>query len=135
MRGPAGFASCSKCRWLEFFWFANEIIRVYGNEKPIVASALGQIEDVIAGRGATKLGAMPPGAGDMCGFLFEPGNAQEFKRVLRQVVDDMPAAAKRATAARVEILNRYTWKRHVDAVLARMSENGLLSRSSDTLVA
>ena len=78
---------------------------------------------------------MPPGAGDMCGFLFEPGNAQEFKRVLRQVVDDMPAAAKRATAARVEILNRYTWKRHVDAVLARMSENGLLARSSDTLVA
>jgi len=118
-----------------FFGSPTKLFEYMAMEKPIVASALGQIEDVIAGRGATKLGAMPPGAGDMCGFLFEPGNAQEFKRVLRQVVDDMPAAAKRATAARVEILNRYTWKRHVDAVLARMSENGLLSRSSDTLVA
>jgi glycosyltransferase involved in cell wall biosynthesis len=118
-----------------FFGSPTKLFEYMAMEKPIVASALGQIEDVIAGRGATKLGAMPPGAGDMCGFLFEPGNAQEFKRVLRQVVDDMPAAAKRATAARVEILNRYTWKRHVDAVLARMSENGLLASPSNTPVA
>lgn len=118
-----------------FFGSPTKLFEYMAMEKPIVASALGQIEDVIAGRGATKQGPMPPGAGDMCGFLFEPGNAQEFKRVLRQVVDDMPAAAKRATAARVEILNRYTWKRHVDAILARMSENGLLSRSSNTQIA
>lgn len=118
-----------------FFGSPTKLFEYMAMEKPIVASALGQIEDVIAGRGATKLGTMAPGAGDMCGFLFEPGNAQEFKRVLRQVVDDMPAAAKRATAARVEILNRYTWKRHVDAVLARMSENGLLASPSNTRVA
>jgi glycosyltransferase involved in cell wall biosynthesis len=104
-------------------------------EKPIIASALGQIEDVISGSGATKLGVMPPGAGDMCGFLFKPGDAREFKKMLRQVVDDMPAAAKVAKAARAEILNRYTWKRHVDAILERMSMNGLLSRLPDNLIA
>ncbi len=111
-----------------FFGSPTKLFEYMAMEKPVVASALGQIEDVIAGRGATKLGSMPPGAGDMCGFLFEPGNAQEFKRVLRQVVDDMPEAANRAKAARVEVLNRYTWRRHVDAILERMSENGLLAR-------
>jgi hypothetical protein len=35
----------------------------------------------------------------------------------------------------VEILNRYTWKRHVNAILERMSGNGLLSRPPNTLVA
>jgi glycosyltransferase involved in cell wall biosynthesis len=118
-----------------FFGSPTKLFEYMAMEKPIIASALGQIEDVIAGRGATKLGSMPPGAGDMCGFLFEPGNAHLFKKMLRQVVDDMPAAAKMAKAARVEILNRYTWKRHVDAILERMSGNGLLSRRSNGLVA
>jgi glycosyltransferase involved in cell wall biosynthesis len=118
-----------------FFGSPTKLFEYMAMEKPIVASALGQIEDVIAGRGATKLGAMPRGAGNMCGFLFEPGNAGAFKKVLRQVVDDMPAAAKVAKAARMEILNRYTWKRHVDAILAGMARNGLLSRSPNNLVA
>jgi glycosyltransferase involved in cell wall biosynthesis len=116
-----------------FFGSPTKLFEYMAMEKPIVASALGQIEDVIAGRGATKLGSMPSGVGDMCGFLFEPGNALEFKKTLRKVVDNMPAAAKVAKAARVEILNRYTWKRHVDAILDRMSENGLLSRSPNSL--
>jgi glycosyltransferase involved in cell wall biosynthesis len=104
-------------------------------QKPIIAAALGQIADVIAGQGATRLGSMPQGAGEACGFLFEPGNAEEFKMTLRRVVDDMPAAANVAKAARAEVLNRYTWKRHVDAILAAMSRNGLLARRSDNLVA
>src|SRR5207253_645924 len=94
-----------------FFGSPTKLFEYMAMEKPVIASALGQIEEVIAGRGATKLGSMPAGAGDLCGFLFEPGNAGAFKRVLREVVEDMPAAAKMAKAARVEILNRYTWKR------------------------
>ena len=30
--------------------------------------------------------------------------------------------------------NRYTWKRHVHAILERMSENGLLLRAPNSLV-
>jgi glycosyltransferase involved in cell wall biosynthesis len=118
-----------------FFGSPTKLFEYMSMEKPIIASALGQIEEVIAGRGATKLGSMPPGTGDMCGYLFEPGNIRAFKKVLREVVDDMPAAARMAKAARVEILNRYTWKRHVNAILAKMSENGLLSRPPNSLVA
>lgn len=109
-----------------FFGSPTKLFEYMAMEKPIVASALGQIEDVIAGRGATRLGSLPPGAGAPCGFLYEPGNAQAFKDTLRRVVDDMPAAAGVAEAARAEVLNRYTWKRHVDAILAAMARNGLL---------
>ena len=118
-----------------FFGSPTKLFEYMSMEKPIIASALGQIEEVIAGRGATKLGSMPPGAGDMCGYLFKPGDADAFKKVLGEVVDDMPATARMAKAARVEILNRYTWKRHVNAILERMSGNGLLSRPPNTLVA
>ena len=74
---------------------------------------------------------MPPGDGKMAGFLFEPGDAAGFKNVLQKVVDDMPAALAVARAARVEVLNRYTWKRHVDAILDRMQQTGLLARVPD----
>lgn len=119
----------------EFFGSPTKLFEYMAMERPIVASALGQIAEVVSGRGATRLGAMPPGAGEMCGFLFEPGNALEFKKVLHQVVDDLPAAAKVALAARQEILNRYTWARHVDAILNRMTENHLMARRPKSSVA
>jgi glycosyltransferase involved in cell wall biosynthesis len=112
----------------EFFGSPTKLFEYMAMEKPIIASALGQIAEVISGRGATRLGTMPAGAGAACGFLFEPGNAPEFKKVLHRVVDDLPAAADTAQAARQEILNRYTWPRHVDAILNRMMENHLLAR-------
>jgi glycosyltransferase involved in cell wall biosynthesis len=112
----------------EFFGSPTKLFEYMAMEKPIIASALGQIAEVVSGRGATRLGTMPSGAGEMCGFLFEPGNAPEFKKMLHRVVDDLPAAAKVAQSARREILNRYTWARHVDAILDRMTENRLLVR-------
>lgn len=114
-----------------FFGSPTKLFEYMAMEKPIVASALGQIEDVITGRGATRLGALPPGAGAPCGLLYEPGNAKAFKDTLRRVVDDMPAAAGVAKAARAEVLNRYTWRRHVDAILTAMARNGLLVRRPD----
>ncbi|MDI1264409.1 MAG: glycosyltransferase [bacterium] len=112
-----------------FFGSPTKLFEYMAMEKPIVAAALGQISDVIAGKGATALGSMPPGAGEMCGFLYEPGDPWAFKRTLRAVVDDMPAAAKVAKMARAEVLNRYTWKRHVEAILTAMSNNGLIGEA------
>lgn len=118
-----------------FFGSPTKLFEYMAMEKPIVAAALAQIGDVVAGRGATRLGVMPPGAGETCGFLYEPGDAQAFKETLRRVAEDMPAAARVAKAARTEVLNRYTWTRHVDAILAAMASNGLLSRRPDRDVA
>jgi glycosyltransferase involved in cell wall biosynthesis len=118
-----------------FFGSPTKLFEYMAMQKPIVAAGLGQIGDVVAGRGATRLGVLPRGAGEVCGFLFEPGNAQAFKETFRRVVDDMPATAGVAKAARTEVLNRYTWTRHVDAILAAMASNGLLSRRPDRDVA
>ncbi len=118
-----------------FFGSPTKLFEYMAMEKPIVAAALAQIGDVVAGRGATRLGVMPPGAGEACGFLYEPGDPQGFKDTLRRAVEDKPAAAKLAKAARTEVLNRYTWTRHVDAILAAMARNGLLSRRPDRDVA
>lgn len=118
-----------------FFGSPTKLFEYMAMEKPIVAAALGQIGDVVAGQGATRLGVMPHGTGESCGFLYEPADAQGFKAAFRRVVDDMPAAARVAKAARTEVLNRYTWTRHVDAILAAMAGNGLLSRRPDRDVA
>ena len=109
-----------------FFGSPTKLFEYMAMEKPIIAAALDQIEAVVSGRGASELGELPPGAGEPCGFLFEPGNAREFKRTLKQVVQDTPAAMRAARAARKEVLNRYTWKQHVNAIIAAMSRNGLL---------
>ncbi len=119
----------------EFFGSPTKLFEYMAMEKPIVASALGQIRDVISGKGATTQGTMPPGLGIMAGFLFEPGDALEFKSVLQKVVNDMSAALKVAQAARVEVMNRYTWKRHVDAILNSMQQAGLLSTRPDRPIA
>jgi len=114
-----------------FFGSPTKLFEYMAMEKPIVAAELGQIGDVVAGRGATRLGVLPQGAGEACGFLFEPGDARAFKEMFKRVVDNMPAAARVAKAARTEVLNRYNWTQHVAAILAAMASNGLLSRRPD----
>src|SRR5262249_49801658 len=94
-------------------------------------AALGQIEGVVSGRGASELSELPSGAGEPCGFLFEPGNAMEFRATLKQVVRDRPAATRAGRGAREEVLGRDTWNQHVNAIMAAMTRNGLLRSRPD----
>lgn len=109
----------------EFFGSPTKLFEYMAMEKPILASALGQIVDVVSGRGATRLGPLPESVNHACGLLFEPGNAEAFKQGLRRLVEDPSLAASLARAARAEVLARYTWKQHVDAILKRMAELNL----------
>jgi glycosyltransferase involved in cell wall biosynthesis len=72
--------------------------------KPIVASALGQIADVLED-GRTAL-------------LATPGDVEELARGLRRVVTDPTLAAKLGDNARQEALARFSWSRHVEAMRA-----------------
>jgi glycosyltransferase involved in cell wall biosynthesis len=110
----------------EFFGSPTKLFEYMAMKRPIVASALGQIGDVVAGRGATKVGDLPAGAGLPCGLVFEPGNARAFNAALRRLVDDPELAGSLAKAARAEVLARYTWPRHVNAILERMIASKLL---------
>lgn len=109
----------------EFFGSPTKLFEYMAMGKPILASALGQIADVVSGRGATRLGPLPQGVNRACGLLFEPGNPEEFKQGLRRLVEDPSLAASLGQAARAEILARYTWKQHANAILQRMVELNL----------
>ena len=113
----------------EFFGSPTKLFEYMAMERPILASALGQIADVVAGQGATRLGRLAAGAGMQCGLLFEPGNAEDFKRGLRQLVENRELARALAAAARAEVLARYTWKHHVSSILRRMGDFKLLESS------
>jgi glycosyltransferase involved in cell wall biosynthesis len=112
----------------EFFGSPTKLFEYMAMERPVLASALGQIADVVEGRGATQLGRLPPGAGAACGLLFEPGDAAAFKNRLRELIGNPELGRSLAQAARAEVLARYTWNRHVDAILRRMTELNLLDR-------
>jgi glycosyltransferase involved in cell wall biosynthesis len=114
----------------EFFGSPTKLFEYMAMEKPVLASALGQIADVVSGRGATRLGPLPDGVNRACGLLFEPGNAEAFKQGLRRLVEDRALAGSLAQAARAEVLARYTWKQHVNAILERMAELNLRPRAS-----
>jgi glycosyltransferase involved in cell wall biosynthesis len=112
----------------EFFGSPTKLFEYLAMGRPVLASALGQIADVISGRGATRFGPLPEGINRPCGLLFEPGNADAFKQGLRRLVEEPTLAASLAQAARAEVLARYTWKQHVNAILDRMTELNLRHR-------
>jgi len=112
----------------EFFGSPTKLFEYMAMGKPVLASALGQIADVVSGRGATRLGPLPDGINRPCGLLFEPGNAEAFKQGLRRLVENKSFAASLASAARAEVLARYTWKQHTNAILERMIELNLRHR-------
>jgi glycosyltransferase involved in cell wall biosynthesis len=116
----------------EFFGSPTKLFEYMAMEKPVLASALGQIADVVGGQGAIKEGRMPDGVNRACGLLFEPGNAEAFKQGLRALVEDPALAVSLAKAARMEVAARYTWTRHVNAILERMNDLSLRQRDAGT---
>jgi glycosyltransferase involved in cell wall biosynthesis len=113
----------------EFFGSPTKLFEYMAMERPILASALNQIGDVIAGRGPKCLGQVDR-IGPPCGLTFEPGDSNDFRNQLKRLVEDRNLAAELARSARKEVLARYTWHRHVDAILERMIALRLLDRAS-----
>lgn len=113
----------------EFFGSPTKLFEYMAMEKPILASALNQIGDVIAGRGPKSLG-QGDHVGPPCGLTFKPGDSNDFRKQLKRLVEDRNLAAELARSARKEVLAHYTWHRHVDAILERMAALGLLDRAS-----
>jgi glycosyltransferase involved in cell wall biosynthesis len=78
--------------------------------KAIVASDLGQIGSVL--RGA---------AGEL-GVLVRPADSAELAAALRALADEPARRAELGRRARAEVTERYTWKRHTEAILTRLEE-------------
>jgi glycosyltransferase involved in cell wall biosynthesis len=108
-----------------FFGSPTKLFEYMAMERPILASALNQIGDVIAGRGPGSLSRVGD-IGPPCGLTFKPGDANDFRSQLKRLVEDRTLAAELAHAARIEVLAHYTWARHVDAILQKMIRSNFL---------
>jgi glycosyltransferase involved in cell wall biosynthesis len=90
----------------------------------IVASDLDQIGEVLRhSYRAADLPAGPcPSDDDHVAVLTTPGSVDELVAGVRFLVEREDYRVALGRAARTEVLRRYTWKRNVDELLARLRE-------------
>jgi glycosyltransferase involved in cell wall biosynthesis len=84
-----------------FFGSPTKLFEYMAAAKPIVASDLDQIGEVLRG----------------IAVLVRPGDPDDLVRGLREALDRPELGA----AARARVLERYTWRHHVEAVLERLA--------------
>lgn len=88
-----------------FFGSPTKLFEYMAVAKPIVASDLDQIGDVLR---------------DDLALLVRPGDPDDLARGLRELVADPERRARLGARARAEVLARYTWAHHVAVVLERV---------------
>lgn len=104
----------------KFFGSPTKLFEYMAMGKAIIASDLDQIGDVL--RNAVRIdatecekGADPEGR---VAFLVKPGDPDELLQAIRRLVEDQFLRSTLGDGARRLALERYTWKSHVDAILA-----------------
>lgn len=105
-----------------FFGSPTKLFEYMAMARPIIASDLDQIGDVL--RGAYSV-AVDPSAGPMA-ELFTPGNEADFLSALRKLVEDPVRASGMAANARAAALASFTWDHHVATILSRARDLKLL---------
>ncbi|HXG64693.1 MAG TPA: glycosyltransferase family 4 protein [Blastocatellia bacterium] len=90
----------------EFFGSPTKLFEYLAMARPVVASRLGQIGDVIAD-------------GEN-GLLIEPGDADALARAIERLADDQELRAKLGNAARQTVIAHYTWRHNAARVFDAM---------------
>src|SRR5207245_6007718 len=90
--------------------------------RAIVASELEQIGDVL--RPGLRVGELPtgppPADAPELAVLAKPGDVDELVAAIRWIVGQPDWRERLAVNARARVLERYTWRLHVDAILAAL---------------
>ena len=84
------------------------LIEAMASGAPVVASRLGGVPEVVADRET--------------GFLVEPGNTDELRERLAQLLDDRTLADRLGRRARELVLERFTWAACAGRCLAAYEE-------------
>jgi glycosyltransferase involved in cell wall biosynthesis len=95
-----------------FFGSPTKLFEYMAMARPIVASALDQIAEVLDH--------------ERTALLAQPGDVESLAAGLRRVVEDRTLGARLGAAARAEVLAKYTWTRHVSVMLDALARAGVI---------
>lgn len=103
-----------------FFGSPTKLFEYMAASKPIIASRLGQIAEVMSGSpDVNDLGTEGFELSDSaCCILVEPGNANELREALVQLAKNQHWQQRLGEQARSLVLRKYTWADHVRAIHA-----------------
>jgi glycosyltransferase involved in cell wall biosynthesis len=87
----------------EFFGSPTKLFEYMAMQKPVIASRLGQIGEVIAD--------------EESGLLVEPGDAAALARAIERLAADPGVRAKLGAAARISAIEKHTWRRNATRVI------------------
>ncbi len=106
-----------------FFGSPTKLFEYMAMGKAIIASDLEQIGAVLAPSHHVGRQGLPKSEEDLagsCALLTTPGSAQDLVSALEYLTPRPELRARLGQAARARVLERYTWDRHVDAILERV---------------
>ncbi|HEY3135875.1 MAG TPA: glycosyltransferase family 4 protein [Blastocatellia bacterium] len=86
----------------EFFGSPTKLFEYMAMAKPVIASRLGQIADVIADGES--------------GLLVEPGDSSALARAIERLAQDHALRARLGTAARSAVVEQYSWRHNAARV-------------------
>ncbi|MCK4343714.1 MAG: glycosyltransferase family 4 protein [Bacteroidales bacterium] len=92
----------------KFFGSPTKLFEYMAMGKPIIASNLAQIGDILSHMESA--------------YLVEPGNISELVKAMKVMVEDENLRKNLGNKTRKEVLERYTWDIHVENILKKLQE-------------
>jgi putative LPS glycosyltransferase len=91
----------------EFFGSPTKLFEYMAMGKAIICSDMAQMSEILA-HGKTA-------------YMVEPGNIDELATAMKGLVDDGELRQRLGDSARDEVIQKYTWDKHVDKILKVIS--------------
>jgi glycosyltransferase involved in cell wall biosynthesis len=107
-----------------FFGSPTKLFEYMAMERPIVASDLDQIGKVLRGTYFEPSGDLLRPMAE----LFTPNSEDDFLTALRKIVENPAFAREMAKNARAVALDSFTWRHHVEAILRRARDLGIIEK-------
>ena len=102
-----------------FFGSPTKLFEYMAMEKVIIASDLEQIGDVLSP--SIHIHKIKEINKSHLAILCEPGNIDNFKDAIQYAVTNLSGVNFMGYNTRQKIMERYTWKRHVEEILNKLS--------------
>jgi glycosyltransferase involved in cell wall biosynthesis len=106
-----------------FFGSPTKLFEYMAAGRAVVASELEQIGQVL--QPGLRVGALPAGPPSSdapeLAVLARPGDVDQLVTALRWIVEQPKWRGRLGENARARVLDRYTWRHHVDAILAGLA--------------